>query len=95
MPAGRTSFVLVNDGQEAHFLFVGILADGMTIDDAMENEEAFDGMWSTGLAAPGGDDEEVLTFDLVPGDYVMMCFLPAADGTPHAAMGMMVPFSVS
>lgn len=89
--AGRTSFVLTNEGEEAHFLLVSKIKDGVTVEEAlaMEDPEAvIEGEWETGLAAPGGDDEEVITFDLEPGTYALLCFISSADGTPHAFLGM-------
>ena len=93
---GRTSFVLVNDGAETHVLEIVKLADGVTFDDALtaEGDEApFTGLWETGLAAPGGD-EEAVTFDLEPGNYALDCYIPAADGTPHLSLGMQHQFTV-
>lgn len=54
-----------------------------------------EGDWSTNLAAPGGEDDEVITFDLEPGNYAALCFIPGPDGTPHAFMGMQKEFTVS
>lgn len=101
--AGRTSFVMVNDGQEAHFMSLAKIVEGHTIDEALQFEgdpeeagiiESVEG-GDTGLAAPGGEDPEVMTVDLESGEYAMVCFIPAADGTPHAFMGMAVSFTVS
>ncbi len=47
------------------------------------------------MAAPGGEDEEVVTFDVEAGDYGAVCFISGADGQPHAALGMAVPFTVT
>ncbi len=95
--SGRTSFVLTNDGAEAHFLGISRLADGVTLDDLLASENS-DGLtlgdWETGIAAPGGSDEEVITFDAEPGEYVLYCFLPGPDGTPHAFSGMAVPIII-
>jgi hypothetical protein len=33
--------------------------------------------------------------DLEPGDYVAVCFVPNAEGVPHATLGMVKAFSVS
>lgn len=92
--AGPTSFVLRNDGDEAHFLLVAQIADGHTMEEALsyEGDPAEAGLITgveveSDLAAPGGD-EEVANLDLEPGTYAMLCFIPAADGTPHAFMGM-------
>ena len=95
--AGRTSFVLTNQGNEAHFLLIAKLAEGVTLEEAMasEDDSMIEGFWETGIAAGGGADEEVITFDLEPGNYGALCFVPAADGTPHAFMGMQKEFTVS
>ncbi len=95
--AGRTSFVLTDDGAEAHFLGIAKLAEGVDLETALQSEDdsSIEGFWETGIAAPGGDDEEVVTFDLEPGNYAMYCFIPTADGTPHAFLGMAVEFTVA
>jgi hypothetical protein len=44
--------------------------------------------------APGASGSAVA--DLAAGDYLMMCFIPSpADGVPHAAKGMVLPFTVA
>lgn len=94
---GRTSFALTNDGAEAHFMLVVKLAEGVTLEQAMQSEGeegTIDGEWETNLAAAGGD-EEVITFDVEPGNYALLCFLPTTDGTPHAELGMQHEFTVS
>ena len=95
--AGTTTFRLVNNGKQAHYLGLAKLADGVELSEALASEDGsgIEGEWGTELAAPGGDDEEFLTIDLAPGNYGLVCFLPDADGTPHAFKGMAVPFTVS
>lgn len=96
--AGRTSFVLSNHGKEAHFVEISKLKPGVTLDEAMSAEDpstVTEGGWGTGIAAPGGEDEEVVTFDLEPGTYALMCFIPGPGGTPHAFMGMQAEIVVS
>ena len=94
--AGRTSFVLTNDGTETHVLEIVKLADGVTFADALEadgNEGTLVGYWVTGLAAPGGDDEAI-TFDVEPGNYALACYIPNADGRAHLELGMQHEFTV-
>ena len=98
LDAGRTSFVLTNQGHEAHFLEIVKLAEGVTIEQALATDDPsgmIEGDWSTGLAAPDGVDDEVITFDLEPGNYAALCFISGPDGTPHAFMGMQKEFTVS
>src|SRR5262245_36691218 len=48
--AGRTSFVLTNQGHEAHFLYIVKLADGVTLDEAMQASDptgVIEGEWET------------------------------------------------
>jgi hypothetical protein len=95
--AGPTSFVTTSTGAQAHFMQVVKLADGVTLDEALQSDDdsKITGSWSTALAAAGGADEEVLTLDLKPGTYGMVCFIPDPDGTPHAMQGMAKQFAVS
>ena len=96
LAAGRTSFVLTNNGQEAHFLGVTKLVDGKTLDDMMNSDDSegiVEGEWGSHLAAAGGDTE-ALSLDLEPGNYVLACWISAADGTPHAMLGMTKEFVV-
>ena len=63
--SGRTSFVLTNDGSETHEMLVVKLADGVTLDDALQadgEQGTVDESWQTNLAAPGKDEEPV-TFE--------------------------------
>lgn len=91
--AGRTSFVLTNAGQQAHHLVIISLPEGMSAEEALESEEEEEDNGTgevafTRASAPGGEDEEVVTVDLEAGNYGFFCFFPAADGTPHAFVGM-------
>ena len=104
VPAGVTSFVLTNDGVEAHFLNVVGLAEGHTVEELIaayqtedENDDAglvTDVDEFSDLAAPGGEDEEVINMTLESGTYAMLCFISDAEGTPHAFRGMARQFTV-
>ena len=92
---GRTSFVLTNDGAETHEMLIIKLAEGATLEEAMQAEGGggtVEESWTTNLAAPG--DDEVITFDVEPGDYGLLCFILSADGTLHALLGMQHQFTV-
>ena len=99
-----------NDGKEPHILVPLKLQNGKTAADALpllsqEGEpdpaalaEVFDGDPTTsfygtpGLVSPG--DAETTVADFSPGSYVLVCFLPSPDGTPHFALGMLTDFKV-
>jgi uncharacterized cupredoxin-like copper-binding protein len=95
--AGNVSFVMNNTGEEAHFIGVGKLAEGVTFEEALASEDTSETLTleaDSDVAAPG--DTVYLTFEnLEPGEYGMICFIPAPDGTPHALKGMAEPFTVS
>jgi uncharacterized cupredoxin-like copper-binding protein len=93
--AGRTQFTMTNDGQQRHILVLFKLAEGATMEqvEESEGEEGIDGPeLESETAAPG--ETAVLTTDLVPGDYAIICYLPDPDGTPHVALGMVKEFTV-
>jgi plastocyanin len=95
--AGRTSFVLVNKGEEAHVMAIVKLKEGVTLDQAMQSDDQSQDLvvneWSSDLAASG--EEETLTFDVTPGTYGVVCWIPNAEGQPHAMLGMQKEFTVS
>jgi hypothetical protein len=93
--AGRTTFTLDNQGQEAHVLVIFKLAEGVTLDEAMESssDEGIEGQWASDIAARGETEE--LTFDLTPGSYGAVCFIPDGQGQPHFMRGMQQEFTVS
>lgn len=94
---GRTSFVLTNDGAEAHFLLIVKLAEGVTLEEAMASEGGegtTEGEWGTNIASAGGD-EEAITFDVEPGNYGLLCFIPTTDGTSHTELGMQAEITVA
>jgi uncharacterized cupredoxin-like copper-binding protein len=93
--AGRTTFTLDNKGQEAHVLVIFKLGEGVTLDQAMQSNsgEGVEGQWGSDIAARGETEE--LTFDLTPGNYGAICFVPDAQGQPHFMLGMQKEFTVA
>ena len=72
------------------------IAEGSTLDDVLQSEGE-DGTVAEELesdtAAAG--EEAVLTADLVPGDYGIVCYIPTPEGTPHFMEGMVEEFTIS
>ena len=98
--AGMTTFHLVNDGPGLHHLVLVRLDSAKTAADlqaAIKNPGPLPG-WAVlsggpNAAAPKG--ESVATVDLVPGNYVMLCFVDVPNGIPHFAKGMVRPLTVT
>lgn len=99
VPAGRVTVEVSNTGKEEHQATIIKLKDGKTIDDLAtlgsdpsKLAETIDVYGGPNAVAP---DHAITTgSDLEAGDYFFACFIPAADGAPHAAKGMIIPFTV-
>jgi hypothetical protein len=101
IPAGVTSFKLVNDGQMLHHLQILKLEQGKTLADlqaAMKNP----GPPPAWLVSVGGPNAAVpgntieATLNLEPGNYLIACFIPSpGDPTPHVMKGMIQPLTVT
>lgn len=91
---GRTRFVLRNEGQEEHHLFVvrlrraGTLVDAVRADREGEPPAAFlaDEGAVTATIWPGR--RSTVDVRLRRGAYGLLCFVASPDGTPHAYKGM-------
>jgi len=92
IPAGLTAIHLVNKGPSLHHIQLMKLADGKTLDDflaALKGDHA--PTWVTpagGPAPPEVGGTSVSIEALEPGNYALICFIPAADGMPHVVKGM-------
>lgn len=103
LTAGPVQLSLVNGGEELHHAQVFEIGADKTFDDVTaalaESEAALFGVGTfvggTGPTSPFGGES---TADSIPtlgeGSYVMLCFLPDAEGVPHLANGMVTPFDV-
>jgi uncharacterized cupredoxin-like copper-binding protein len=93
--AGRTQFTMSNEGQERHVMYLFKLSEGRTVDDVLESEgeDGYDFDAESDSLAPG-EEGAVLTVDLTPGDWAMICYIPNADGTPHFMLGMQQEFTI-
>ena len=110
--AGTAAILLTNEGEEAHEMAIMRKADGVTQswDEilALPQEEAEALVVQVGgTFAPRKGTKGVAVVELVPGDYVVTCFVPtgtsmSADGevtegtgVPHFMGGMLQEFTVS
>jgi uncharacterized cupredoxin-like copper-binding protein len=98
IPAGVTSFRLMNHGKELHHLTLVRLPEGMTVADLGKMQPGgplpagmvFEG--GPNYSTPGGAIEALV--DLKPGNYAAICAIPSPDGVVHMAKGMVHPFVV-
>jgi len=92
IPAGLTTFKMVNQGAEPHQAVVLGAADRGW--EEIRTATMTPGpipAWLTFPAGPGvvvSGDTANATSHLEPGNYFIVCFIPSADGTPHVMKGM-------
>ncbi len=100
LPAGPTTFRLVNQGRELHQLYLARLAAGKSAADLVKAMEAGGPppSWAVDVGGPngvnpGGTAPDV-TLRLTPGHYAALCIIPSADGVPHVMKGMYADVTV-
>ena len=110
--AGRLALLLTNEGNEAHEVAILRKAEGTTETWeellALPEEEAMTKAESVGGAfAPTTGSQGLAVLDLVPGEYIALCFVPTGtvmgedgefvegSGPPHFMQGMQTEFTVS
>jgi hypothetical protein len=98
--AGTRSFTVTNQGKEPHEVVLVRLAPGMTAEQVGAWIEAGEqgpppGEPIGGLSGMSPGQVENFSADLTPGTYGFICFVPAPDGVPHFAHGMVATFTVS
>lgn len=100
IPAGRTTWKVINDGPQPHELIVLELADGADFGTLMQHlaehgEEGMPAMPVGGAQGLSAGLASYLDWELEPGAYVAICFIPDPEtGLPHLALGMAAPFTV-
>mgnify|MGYP002780609300 CR=1 FL=1 len=98
--SGTTTFRLINDGPDFHHLLLVRLEDGHTATELMQAlaQHGPPPAWATLVGGPNTPGQPGLetraTLALTPGNYVMLCVIPAKDGKPHIAHGMVKPLTV-
>ena len=95
IPAGATTFHLVNQGPSQHHLVIFALPKGMPLStfDRLMHADSISG---TGIELVGGAEgpadgatDAWATLELAPGSYVLTCLLPLPDGSgTHRSHGM-------
>jgi len=98
--AGRHVVRVENAGPQPHEIAIFRLHDGKTMDEFMQFAATYQGpMPATSVGGVPGiaaGDVAYVHLDLLPGNYVALCFLvDANDGKMHAEHGMVLPFQVS
>ena len=100
IPAGLITINFQNIGKEWHHAQLARLNDGVTmeqLDEAMKkNSNAALGMVNLvgGVGALDPNGSGSVTLKLQEGQYLLLCFIPSADGVPHLAKGMIRPLTV-
>lgn len=93
-----------NKGGQWHEMAILQMEEGMSVDDllaSLESEESSDGpppIDAIAFWSPNGPGETGwVTWDLPPGEYTVICFLPdiAGDMSSHAAHGMVSQLTVT
>jgi hypothetical protein len=93
--AGRYSFVMTNAGAEPHLVVVAQLEPDVALDEvlASDGDVGVIRAVESEVAPPGG--ESVVTVDLEPGRWVIVCPIPNEAGESHAALGMLRELTIS
>ena len=104
LPAGLTTFRLVNRGKELHHASLVRLEDGKSVADfqaglaAAMKSHAPPPSWIRFAGGPNAvtlGDTAIVTQVLETGSYVFVCWIPSLDGVPHVMKGMMHPLIVT
>ncbi len=100
VPAGWTTFQLINDGAMLHHLAIVRLDSGKTVTDLRQalQHPGPPPRWMVPVGGPNAPEphsQSNATVDLVPGQYAFLCFVDVPGGVPHFAKGMSMPFTVT
>lgn len=100
--AGMVSLKLVNKGPELHHIQLFRLTGGKTFADLTAGLKAMkpdsplppwvEVIPGPNTPVPGG--ESLITEDLTPGSYALLCVIPSADHIPHVMKGMIKELTV-
>lgn len=99
IPAGMTTFHVVNDGPGLHHVTIVRLADGKSLADLSDALKSPGPLpdWATFVGGPNAPDpghDANATLDMAPGNYALLCMVDVPGGVPHFAKGMAAPLTV-
>jgi uncharacterized cupredoxin-like copper-binding protein len=99
LPAGKTTYRVVNEGPQVHELNIIRLAPGKTLEAARQfflapaGPPPFEAVG--GINAFDKSGAGYMTLELTPGEYAAICNVPdPVSGRPHLHLGMIKAFSV-
>ena len=101
IPAGLTTFRLVNRGRTLHHVQIVKLDAGKTISDFFAAMQAGGPppAWVHEVGGPNAPDpmggQANATLEMTPGDYLLLCFVDIPGGVPHVMKGMVKPLKVT
>lgn len=101
IPAGLTTVAIDNQGAEAHQVVMIRIEDGKTVDEALAEAAESDNGLPQSVVFEGGPVAAMpgqmvaTTMVLEPGNYVIVCEIPSADGVTHTKKGMVMPVTVT
>lgn len=101
VPAGPTTFRLLNSGEQIHHVQLVRLDDGKTMQDLFAAFEAGGPppAWVHEVGGPNAPDprggQSNATVVLEPGSYVLLCLVDLPGGVPHVMRGMAKPLRVT
>lgn len=99
--AGLTTFRIKNEGMYPHNAGLVHIFDGHTYEELLQYmDENMGGYpdWATlwgGPSAPISGEGSEATLDLIPGNYAIICGVPAPAAEPHYMKGMTRPLTVT
>jgi len=93
IPAGVTTFHLINHGPGLHHALFVRLDSGKTVADLVASLKGQNAApaWATYIGGPNVPDpgkESAATLDITPGNYAIICILDMPGGVPHYMRGM-------
>lgn len=99
LSAGWTSFQMRNEGADVHHMTFVRLEEGKSLQDLLAalGEGGPFPAWASFVGGPNvamGAAASHVTLELLPGTYAILCVIPAPDGQPHVAKGMMKTLTV-